>query len=114
MVSKQIREADPAFSKARTRYAALECSLNIEGEIDSRKIGIKNYYYMENSSEFYTCKTVCGIKEQAKSLVEKIEKPPDMNSVSQVYYIGGKAECNVVPECYKENGFYDSVNLPFR
>lgn len=76
MVSKQIREADPAFSKARTRYAALECSLNIEGEIDSRKIGIKNYYYMENSSEFYTCKTVCGIKEQAKSLVEKIEKSP--------------------------------------
>lgn len=64
---------------------------------------------MENSSEFYTCKTVCGIKEQAKSLVEKIEKSPDMNSVSQVYYIGGKAECNVVPECYKENGIYDSV-----
>lgn len=112
MVSKQIREADPAFSKARTRYAALECSLNIEGEIDSRKIGIKNYYYMENSSEFYTCKTVCGIKEQAKSLVEKIEKSPDMNSVSQVYYIGGKAECNVVPECYKENGFMTPLS-PF-
>ena len=35
-----------------------------------------------------------------------------MNSVSQVYYIGGKAECNVVPECYKENGFMTPLS-PF-
>lgn len=104
-VSKQIRKADPAFSKARTRYTALECSLNIKGKIDPQKVEIENYYYIENFRDFYTCKDICDMKEEARSFVGKIEKSSGTSPVAQVYYIGGRADYIPASEVYKEHGF---------
>lgn len=103
-VSKSIRKADPAFSKARTRYTALECSLTVDGDIDPRQVEVKNYYYMENAVSSYTCKAIIDIKEQAKSLVGKIEKVSGKNFTTRVYYMGGKADYNTTSEVYKEKG----------
>lgn len=104
-VSKRIREADRTFSKARTRYTALECSLAVDGAIDSRKIAVKNYFYMENSGKFVTCKDISDVRKQASALVGKVEPSSGTNPVSRVYYIGGKSDCQVVAEAHKEHGF---------
>lgn len=103
-VSKYIRKADPAFSKARTRYTALECSLTVEGAIDPRQVEVKNYYCMENAIDSYSCKAISDIKEQAKTLVGKIEKSSGTNVTARVHYMGGKADYNTTSEVYKEQG----------
>lgn len=104
-VSKQIRTTDPAFSKARTRYAALECSFTVKGKIDPQKIGLKNYYYIENVRDSYSCKDIYDIREQAKCFIEKTGKRSGTNPITQVYYIGGNVDYTPVAETYKENGF---------
>ena len=106
ILSKEIRDADPSFAKARTRYSALECSIETDAEPDRSKVGFDNYYFFNVKGDRYSCASMMRIRDAACRLVEEIRATAlPVAATATVHFMGGSAAYSPEPSCRKEAGY---------
>ena len=110
-LSTEIHKADNSFSKSRTRFSALECSLEMDTEPDQSKISLGNYFFFAQKERRYSCASILNIRDAAQELVAVIKKTSHpVSATASVRYVGGSAEYRSVPAPREEAGFKTALS----
>ena len=110
-VGKKIRQTDKSFAHARIRHAALECSVQVEHELNEKEIPFTNYHCIHSSLTPASCRIISQMLVRAKESVAQLSRALSMQHGPDalVFYDGKCAPFRKESAPLRETGFGTSL-----